>query len=77
MTKSLPNESATLLPKQGTKVSFPWAVRGVSSNTDEICWVIENIGLPGDRYITKLTENSIDYYFNDEKDAILVILSCK
>lgn len=33
MTKSLPNESATLLPRQDTKVSFPWTVEIRTTDT--------------------------------------------
>ena len=38
---------------------------------NEICaWAIEKYGLPGHRFSTKCTENYMDFYFQDERDAI-------
>jgi len=39
---------------------------------NETCaWVIEKFGLPGDKYETHVTEDYMDFYFTDERDAIL------
>jgi predicted RecB family nuclease len=38
---------------------------------NDICaWAIETFGLPGHRFSTKATEDYMDFYFQDEKDAI-------
>lgn len=56
----------------GTRVRIPW-----KKYNDVIIWnetcalVIENFGLPGDKYQTHTTKNYIDFYFVDERDAIL------
>ena len=33
-------------------------------------WAMEQFGLPGDKYTTHPTENYMDFYFQNEKDAI-------
>jgi hypothetical protein len=43
---------------------------------NETCaWVIEQFGLPGDKYETHVTEDYMDFYFTDERDAILFQLA--
>ena len=39
-------------------------------------FVIGVIGLPGERYYTKATEDYMDFYFYNERDAIHFNLSC-
>ena len=41
---------------------------------DTCIWAIENFGLPGHRFATKATQDYIDFYFQDEKDALLFSL---
>ena len=41
----------------------------------EICvWVLENFGLPGDRYITNSTDNYLEFNFVSKKDTTAFIL---
>ena len=37
-------------------------------------WLIENFGLPGDRFTSKVCENYLECCFNEEKDAMLMLL---
>jgi len=38
---------------------------------NETCaWAIEKFGLPGDKYETHVTEDYMDFYFKNERDAI-------
>jgi hypothetical protein len=37
---------------------------------------VEQFGLPGDRYYTHATEEYMDFYFTDERDAIIFELNC-
>jgi hypothetical protein len=39
-------------------------------------WAVEQFGLPGDRFTTHATEDYMDFYFVDERDAILFELVC-
>jgi len=63
--------------KQATRVRVPWAKGDTISNWDETCiWAMEVYGLPGERYYTHCTEDYMDFYFYDERDAIHFSLSC-
>jgi hypothetical protein len=37
---------------------------------------VEKFGLPGDKFETHVTEDYMDFYFKDERDAILFELTC-
>lgn len=42
---------------------------------DKVCvWVIENYGLPGDKFITDLTEDYMIFKFKEKEDAMLTAL---
>ena len=44
---------------------------------NECCAVaIEKFGLPGDKYTCRMTPNAIEFWFLEEKDALLFELSC-
>jgi|LakMenE18May11ns_1017448.scaffolds.fasta_scaffold9950624_7 hypothetical protein len=58
-------------------VNIPWKYGDTISNWDEKCiFAIETFGLPGLKYITHLTEDSMDFIFMEEKDAIHFSLVC-
>ena len=58
-------------------VNIPWKRGDTISNWDEQCiFAIETFGLPGIKYITSLTEDSMDFIFIEEKDAIHFSLVC-
>ena len=60
----------------GTRVRIPWQVNHDISTWNETCvWAVEHFGLPGDRYVTHATEDYMDFYFVDERDAILFELT--
>jgi tRNA(Glu) U13 pseudouridine synthase TruD len=70
--KTLNNKLQTHSNKQGTRVRIPWITGYNSYAWNEICAsAIEKFGLPGDRYYTHATEEYMDFYFTDERDAIL------
>lgn len=58
-------------------VHIPWKYGDTISNWDEKCvFAIETFGLPGLKYITHLSEDSMDFIFIEEKDAIHFSLVC-
>jgi hypothetical protein len=60
----------------GTRVRIPWQKGDTINNWDETCaWAIEQYGLPGDKFETHATEDYMDFYFKDERDAILFQLA--
>jgi len=61
----------------GTRVRIPWAKGSTVFEWNETCaWAVEQFGLPGDRFTTHATEDHMDFYFVDERDAILFELTC-
>ena len=47
------------------------------NNWNECCArAIEMFGLPGDKYTCKMTKENIEFWFRDEKDALLFELTC-
>lgn len=71
MNQNLKNKSETLYVSQATRIRIPWKKGDTVTSWNEPCaWVIEQFGLPGDRYTTHPTINYMDFYFNDERDAI-------
>lgn len=76
MNQNLQNESKIHLSKQGTKVRLEWRQgRDNSDAWNDICaWAIEKFGLPGNKFEWHPTEDYMDFYFYDEKDAIHFML---
>ena len=71
MNQNLLNKSETPSNKRGTKIRIPWKQGDSINRWDETCiWAIEQFGLPGARYKTHPTEDYMDFYFDDERDAI-------
>ena len=57
---------------EGTRVRIPWETGYDSHKWNEICiTAIEKFGLPGKRYVTHATEEYMDFFFTDERDAIV------
>lgn len=60
----------------GTRVRISWHPNHTISTWNETCvWAIEKFGLPGDRYVTQATDEYMDFYFVDERDAIIFELA--
>ena len=60
----------------GTRVRVSWQANHSIPTWNETCaWAVEQFGLPGDRYETHATEEYMDFYFKDERDAILFELA--
>lgn len=60
----------------GTRVRISWDTHNKYPKWSETCaWAIDNFGLPGDRFTTHSTEEYLDFYFVDERDAILFQLA--
>ena len=67
----LQKESTIHSKKQATRVRVPWKKGATSYMWTEITvFAIDNFGLPGERYYTKVTEDFMDFYFYDNKDAV-------
>ena len=61
--------------KGWTEVRIPWVTRNRPTTWNEVCaWVLEEFGLPGDRYITHPDLDAMTYLFRDSKDAVLMTL---
>lgn len=77
MIQILNNESETRLLPPVTKVRLPWQEHERDSNEswNEICaWTIDQFGLPGTRFTWHPTEDYMDFWFYNEKDAIHFML---
>lgn len=61
----------------GTRVRISWQEENHTVTTwNETCaWAMEKFGLPGDRYVTQATDEYMDFYFVDERDAIIFELT--
>lgn len=60
------------------RVRIPFAdVFGMISDWNEQCArAIELFGLPGDKYSCRITKSAMEFWFRDEKDAMLFELCC-
>lgn len=53
------------------------AAKKALNNWNEHCaTAIEKFGLPGDKYSCRLTDNNMEFWFRDEKDALVFELCC-
>ena len=60
----------------GTRVRILWQTNHKHATWNEICaGAVEHFGLPGDKFETHATEDYMDFYFKDERDAILFELT--
>ena len=60
----------------GTRVRISWESNHKHATWNETCaWAVEQFGLPGDRFETHATEDYMDFYFKDERDAIIFELT--
>lgn len=56
----------------GTKICIPW----IRQNWNEACaWAIEQYGLPDERFTTHPGEEGMNFYFMDQRDAIVFELT--
>ena len=55
------------------EVTIPWSPRAATMRVwNEICAdAVELFGLPGDRYITDISEKSMTWSFRSDQDAVL------
>ena len=59
----------------GTRVRIPWTKGDIIDWNETCAWAIEKFGLPGDKFTTDPTVDYMDFYFKDERDAILFELT--
>ena len=63
--------------RAGTRIRIPWQTNHDIPTWNQKCaWAVETFGLPGDKFDTHATEDYMDFYFKDERDAILFELTC-
>lgn len=58
-----------------TEVCVPW--KGYQSNTwwNEICAnIVDHFGLPGDKYLTEVSENEMKFFFKNANDALMCMI---
>lgn len=60
------------------RVKIPFkGINAQLNNWNECCAIaIEKFGLPGDKYSCTFTEEYIEFWFLEEKDAMLFELTC-
>jgi hypothetical protein len=54
-------------------VNIKWGSDGLETITqwDQVCiWGIETFGLPGEKYVTDINDNSMTWMFRDPQDAV-------
>jgi hypothetical protein len=57
--------------RAGTRIRIPWQTNHDIPTWNQKCaWAVETFGLPGDKFDTHATEDYMDFYFKDERDAI-------
>ena len=53
-------------------IQIPWESHQSNTWWNEICAnVVEKFGLPGDKYTTEVSQDSMKFFFHDEKDALM------
>jgi hypothetical protein len=59
-----------------TTVRIPWKDPSDSRLIwTEVCaWIVENFGLPGDRFEATISKHCLEFRFTEEKDAMLMVL---
>lgn len=56
-------------------VSLMWDNNPHMEHWNEVCiWVIEQFGLPGDKYTTELDDKVMTWYFVDKHDQMIMSL---
>ena len=66
------NKSRSYWMLAGTKICIPWS----RNDWNVACaWAIEQYGLPDERFTTHPGEEGMDFYFKDERDAIVFELT--
>ncbi len=55
------------------KIHIPWNSKNNRlSQWNDICAdIVEHFGLPGDRYVTEVTEDYMDFNFHDDRDGLM------
>jgi hypothetical protein len=61
--------------QEGTRVRISWKKGDIIDWNETCAWAIEQFGLPGLKFETHATEDYMDFYFTDERDAILFELA--
>lgn len=57
-------------------VTLDWAKRPTMEAWNEICaWSIEHFGLPGIRYQTEVSTERMTWYFQDQRDQLVMIVA--
>ena len=76
MITTLETKSKTPSNKPGIKVRLEWSHTHANIPMwNEICaWSIEKFGLPGEKFEWHPTEETMEFYFYDERDAIEMML---
>ena len=74
--QTLNNRLETPSNRQVTKVTLDWRDgRNDEEAWNEICaWTIEQFGMPGTRFTWHPTEDNMQFWFHNEKDAIHFML---
>lgn len=60
------------------RVRIPFQLSNTTINmwNEHCATAIETFGLPGDRYSCRMTREHIEFWFLDEKDAMIFELQC-
>lgn len=53
------------------KITVPWESKSNHRWNDTCADIMENFGLPGGKYKTEVSHNSMNFIFYDERDALM------
>ena len=69
------SETKTSVVKHPYSVTVPWRQGDTIESWDQTCaWVVEQFGLPGDRFMFNAGANDMDFCFRDSEDAVFFSL---
>jgi hypothetical protein len=54
-----------------TRITVPWKNQTNTWWNETCANILEHFGLPGDRYVTEITQDHMHFDFSDERDALM------
>ncbi len=57
--------------KDELTITVPWQNQSNTWWNETCAKILEHFGLPGDRYVTEITADYMDFKFNESNDALM------
>ena len=54
-----------------TEIRVPWESQSNTWWNETCAKIVEHFGLPGEKYVTDVTEDRMNFIFYDDRDALL------